>query len=70
MAGKEPGKMRPLVGRWLKLCGDDAQALIDAIGQAERRRIADPIAWIEAALKPRGGEETTLQQFLRSLANV
>jgi hypothetical protein len=54
ITGKTPDSCRSLVGRWLKLVNDEAIHVIAAIEDAERNRIADPVAWINQTLKPRG----------------
>ncbi len=57
--GKPPDRLRPLLGRWLKSTGDDAAALVDLLSGAQRERVADPIAWVEARLRspPKRGRE-------------
>lgn len=50
--GRPPGKLRPLLGRWLKAADDDALRLLDLIARARRDRPAEPISWIEAHLRP------------------
>ena len=54
ITGKTPDSCRSLVGRWLKSVDDEAIHVIAAIEDAERNRIADPVAWINQTLKPRG----------------
>lgn len=48
--GKKEKGSRSLIGQWLKLSGDDAKAVLDLIRAARDRNLADPVAWIEAAL--------------------
>jgi hypothetical protein len=55
-AGKPPAKLRPQLGRWRKMAGDDDQRLFGLLVQAQRDRVADPLAWIEAALQDRPAE--------------
>jgi hypothetical protein len=55
ITGKTPDSCRALVGRWLKTVEDEAIHVIAAIEDADRNRIADPVAWITKSLKPRGG---------------
>ena len=47
------GAYRSLLGLWLKLTGDDAKAVFDVLAEAETRDIADPKAWVTAALTQR-----------------
>jgi len=51
--GKPEGTTRTLLGRWLKLTGDDAEAITSLIRQAKHEQAADPVPWIEARLKPK-----------------
>ena len=45
-------RCRPIIGRWLKLVGGDAGAVLDMIARAESRDIGKgSIAWIEGWLK-------------------
>jgi hypothetical protein len=53
LTGKPEGPARALLGRWLKTNGDDAKSLLATITRAVDARPAEPVAWIEAALKPR-----------------
>jgi hypothetical protein len=59
ITGKTPDSCRSLVGRWLKIVNDEAIHVIAAIEDAERNRIADPVAWINQSLKPRGSNGKT-----------
>lgn len=51
---KERGLSTPaaksLVGRWLKLVGDDCRALLAKIREAQE--MADPVSWVEASIRP------------------
>ena len=50
--GLSEGRARQMIGTWRKHTHDDAQAVLSAIQRARDHRIADPIPWITAALKP------------------
>lgn len=63
MTGKTPDSCRSLVGRWLKSVNDEAIHVLGAIEDAERNRVADPVAWINKTLQPRQGNgRKTVQQ--------
>ena len=51
--GKTEGQLRPLIGGWLRDQNDDAVRVFRAIEDAERNRVAEPVAWITRALKPK-----------------
>ena len=53
ISGKTPTSVRSLVGKWLKACNDEAIHVLAAIDDAETDRVADPIPWIEARLRPK-----------------
>ncbi len=53
MTGKTPDSCRSLVGKWLKSVNDEAIHVLGAIDDAERNRVADPVAWINKSLQPR-----------------
>jgi len=55
--GKRESQLRSLLGRWLKLTGDDAKAVSESIDEALRDNIADPVSWIEAKFKARDGPD-------------
>lgn len=55
ISGKPPAALRTLVGRWLRDTRDDAVAVLRAIEDAELNRVAEPVAWIERALRARHG---------------
>lgn len=46
---------RPMIGRWLKDCGNDHAALLRLIANARDQCPLDPIPWITASVKPRKG---------------
>lgn len=52
MTGKSDGQCRQLVGKWLKVAGDDAKAVHGAIQRASDLNPAEPIAWIEKTMRP------------------
>lgn len=51
--GKDPGKYRPLVGRWLRDFGE--QAVYAAFRSAQQSSAVEPVAYIERVLKPNRG---------------
>jgi hypothetical protein len=51
ITGKPPDRLRSVIGRWLKLTGDDPLAVQSEIEQAASDRRADPVAWISARLQ-------------------
>lgn len=51
MTGKPDGGCRSLLGKWLKANGDDAKSLLATITRAADVQPADPVAWIEGALR-------------------
>lgn len=53
LTGKPAGPARGLVGRWLKDARDDAKRVMRTIEDANDARPADPVAWIEGALRSR-----------------
>jgi hypothetical protein len=53
ITGKTPDSCRGQVGKWLKAVNDEAIHVVAAIEDAERNRIADPVAWITRVLQPR-----------------
>lgn len=42
---------RSLIGRWLKLTGDDAEAVLAAVRKARDAHVAEPVSFIEGILK-------------------
>ena len=55
ITGKTPDSSRSLVGRWLKFVNDEAIHVLGAIEEAERNKIADPVAWITKVLQSKMG---------------
>lgn len=47
---KPPGQLRSLLGKWLKLCGDDAKALLELCERTKAQARASPVEYITAAL--------------------
>jgi hypothetical protein len=56
ITGKSDGQCRAMIGRWLRDLGDDCPGLSRVLFEAEDARPADPMAWIEAAVRARRGE--------------
>lgn len=52
LTGKPEGALRPILGRWLKLTGEDCGAVLAEIDRCRGSPVADPVSWIEARLKP------------------
>ncbi|WP_058987807.1 YdaU family protein [Acetobacter senegalensis] len=73
MTGLPERNVRALIGRWLKLGGDDAACVLDVIRQASDLRPAEPQAWCEAAVRHRasGAKPKSRQQLAaETWANV
>lgn len=62
MTGKTPDSCRSLVGKWLKSVNDEAIHVLAAIQDAERNRVADPVAWINRALAPKRNGKPTVHE--------
>lgn len=54
ITGTTPDKQRPLLGKWLKSTGGDHKRIFDLLASAQMQAIADPRAWITAALAGKG----------------
>jgi len=70
ITGKTPDSCRSLVGRWLKSANDEAIHVLAAIEDAERNRVADPVAWINRAILSKftnGKPKRTVQDAARDL---
>ena len=70
ITGKTPDSCRSLVGRWLKSANDEAIHVLAAIEDAERNRVADPVAWINRAIQSKftdGKPKRTVQDAARDL---
>lgn len=73
MTGLPERNVRALIGRWLKLGGDNAACVLDVIRQASDLRPAEPQAWCEAAVRHRasGAKPKSRQQLAaETWANV
>ncbi|MBS0981017.1 winged helix-turn-helix domain-containing protein [Acetobacter thailandicus] len=66
MTGRPERAVRVLVGRWLKVLHDDAATLSSVLCECSRFRPAEPVAWIEGALRRRL-ESTVYQGAARSV---
>lgn len=51
LTGKNESAARALLGRWLRDARDDARKVMRAIEDAQEQQVAEPVAWIEAALR-------------------
>jgi hypothetical protein len=71
MTGKTPDSCRSLLGKWLKSVNDEAIHVLGAIEDAERNRVADPVAWINRALQTHGANNgnRSVQQAALDLAD-
>jgi len=50
-------RARPLIGKWRRDTRDDCERVLGAILRARELQVADPTAWITAALNPRKPDE-------------
>jgi len=57
ISGRPPDRLKSQIGKWCKLSGDDHAAIHGVIRRARDEGVIDPVAWIEAALKPRDPDE-------------
>jgi uncharacterized protein YdaU (DUF1376 family) len=48
--GKSDEQARRLLGKWLKIAGNDSRKVLTKIKQAEADRVADAVSWVQAAL--------------------
>ena len=64
---KPPRSLKSLLGRWLKLSGNDDRAVYDLLAQAQAKRIADPVSWVTAALSARDDGEPDVAKALANL---
>ena len=71
ITGKTPDSCRSLLGKWLKSVNDEAIHVLGAIEDAERNRVADPVAWITRALQTHGANngKRTVQEAALDLAD-
>ncbi|WP_377840091.1 hypothetical protein [Bosea sp. UC22_33] len=63
MTGKPIGPARTLIGKWLRDAKDDARKVLRTIEDAQEQNAAEPVAWIEAALKARPAQRSDSLQF-------
>lgn len=68
LTGKNEGAARALLGRWLRDARDDARKVLRAIEDAQEQQVAEPVAWIEAALKGRPAQRSDSMSFLTARA--
>lgn len=68
--GKREGQIRSLLGKWLKASNDDARRILDAILDAERQNVADPVAWVTRCLGPPGKPDTHHTRMMTALAKL
>jgi hypothetical protein len=62
LTGRPAGSLRTILGKWLRETLDDPVAVLRAIEDAAANRVADPVSWIEAALRHRDGQPTRGQR--------
>lgn len=62
MTGKPRQPSAAIIGKWLRETLDDPVAVLRAIEDAAANRVADPVSWIEAALRHRDGQPTRGQR--------
>lgn len=53
LTGKPESPARQLLGKWLKSANDDARRVLRTIEDARDQEVAEPVSWIEAALRSR-----------------
>jgi len=75
LTDRPPAQLRSVLGRWLKLTGNDAGAILAEIEKCRGSPVADPIAWIERQLKPQertnaNTADSQHERNRRALANV
>lgn len=63
MTGKPIGPARSLLGKWLRDAKDDARKVLRTIEDAQEQNAAEPVAWIEAALKARPAQRSDSTAF-------
>ena len=55
LTGKPDAACRSLLGRLLRMAGDDCALLASVLHEAEAQRVMDPVPWITAAVETRTG---------------
>ncbi len=56
--GKPEGKLRPVLGKLLKKCGGDHEAVFRLLIEAQNGQKADPVGWLMAASMPKPKSKT------------
>lgn len=64
LTGKPNAGTRALVGKWLKASRDDCRRVLRVIEDARDANPADPVAWIEAALRGRQSQPADSMAFI------
>jgi uncharacterized protein YdaU (DUF1376 family) len=64
--GKPPNALRSFLGRCLQQAQGDHKRVFDLLAQAQREAIADPQAWITAALQP-GSQQSEVESAIASI---
>lgn len=62
--GRPENALRGLIGKWLKLCSDDAARLSRLIAETIRDQRADPVSWIERCVKPADPDDEIYRNVL------
>lgn len=70
LSGRTVVALRPVVGRWLKLTGNDAGAVSALIERCRGSPVASPVSWIEAHLKPKAVHEQPRSARDKALASL
>jgi hypothetical protein len=68
LTGKTEAGTRPMIGRWLKASRDDCRQVLRVIEDAREANPADPVAWIEAALRGPRKPPTNSMAFVMARA--
>jgi hypothetical protein len=68
LTGKTEAGTRPMIGRWLKVSRDDCRQVLRIIEDAREANPADPVAWIEAALRGPRKPPTNSMAFVMARA--
>jgi hypothetical protein len=66
LTGKPDAAARSLIGKWLRDAKDDARKVLRTIEDAQEQNAAEPVAWIEAALKARPAQRSDSLAFTRA----
>lgn len=65
--GVKEKQARPMIGRWLRDCGNDHAELLRLLSNARQQCPAEPISWITASLKPRKDNDKSVHAAASSL---